>query len=326
MKITSVEVQAYRVPIPFSALHVRSLLVAIEELRELLIGEDPRQPERVHRKLMPGGAGYGGTDNIAVAALDVAVWDLAAKSAGLPLYRALGGYRNRIPVYASLRLGRDLSLAALTETAAALVAQGFTAMKMNLGGDAGIAADVARVQAVRETIGPDVRLLADVNFRWTSAQAIRAARELEQFDLYWLEDPVPTHNLEGLAEVRRGSGIPLAAGEALFGLAALRSLFEARAVDFPMPDLLRVGGVTPFLKAAHLAEAFGLPLASHLSPEIAAQVVAAVPNGHIVEYNGWAWELFQGCPTLENGELVMSERPGHGLSLDADVARQRAVE
>jgi L-alanine-DL-glutamate epimerase-like enolase superfamily enzyme len=353
MKITAVEVQAYRIPIawradpvvaavarvrtdegleglgpaiPFSALHVRSLGVAIEELGALLLGEDPRQPERVHRKLMPGGEGYGGIDNISAAALDVAVWDLAAKRAGLPLYRALGGYRDRVPVYASLRLGRDLSPAALAETAAGLVAQGFTAVKMNLGGDAGIAADVARVRAVRETIGPTVRLLADVNFRWTPAQAIRAARELEQFNLYWLEDPVPTHNLEGLAEVRRGIGIPIAAGEALFGLAALRALFEARAVDFPMPDLLRIGGVTPFLKAAHLVEAFGLPLACHLSPEISAQVVAAVPNGHIVEYNGWAWELFEGCPTLENGELVMSERPGHGLTVDPDVARERAVE
>jgi L-talarate/galactarate dehydratase len=352
MKITSIEVQAYRIPIawrpepvvaavarvrtdegleglgpaiPFSALHVRSLAVAIEELGDLLVGEDPRQPERLHRKLMPGGAGYGGTDNVAVAALDIAVWDLAAQSAGLPLYRALGGYRNRIPVYASLRLGRDLSLAVLTETAGALVAQGFKAVKMNVGGDAGIEADVARVRAVRETIGDGVRLLADVNFRWTPAQAIRAGRALEEFDLYWLEDPVPTHNLEGLAEVRGALDVPIAAGEALFGLAALRPLFEERAVDFPMPDLLRVGGITPFLKAAHLAEAFGLPLASHLSPEISAQVLAAVPNGHIVEYNGWAWELFAGCPALEDGELVMSETPGHGLTLDADVARARAV-
>jgi L-alanine-DL-glutamate epimerase-like enolase superfamily enzyme len=311
--------------IPFSALHARSLEVAIRELGDLLAGEDPRQPERVHRKLMPGGAGYGGTDNIAVAALDIAIWDLAAQSAGLPLYRALGGYRNRIPVYASLRLGRDLSLAALTETAATLVGQGFQAVKMNIGGDAGLEADLARVRAVRETIGGDVKLLADVNFRWTPAQAIRAGRALAEHGLYWLEDPVPTHNLDGLAEVRGALDVPIAAGEALFGLAALRALFEARAVDFPMPDLLRVGGITPFLKAAHLAEAFGLPLASHLSPEISAQVVAAVPNGHIVEYNGWAWELFEGCPTLEHGELVLSETPGHGLKLDPDAAKQHAV-
>jgi L-alanine-DL-glutamate epimerase-like enolase superfamily enzyme len=182
------------------------------------------------------------------------------------------------------------------------------------------------VRAVRETIGDAISLLVDVNFRWTPSYAIRAGRALEEFNLFWLEDPVPTHNLEGLAEVRRALDIPIAAGEALFGLTTLRPLFEARAVDYPMPDLLRLGGITPFLKAAHLAEAFGLPLASHLSPEISAQVVAAVPNGRIVEYNGWAWELFQGCPTLDHGDLVMSERPGHGLTLDPDVARRLALE
>ncbi|HEY7060321.1 MAG TPA: mandelate racemase/muconate lactonizing enzyme family protein [Chloroflexota bacterium] len=353
MKVTSVQVRAYRIPIewradpvvaavarvqtdegleglgpaiPFNAQHIRSLVVAIEELGALLVGEDPRQPERVHRALMPGGTGYGGIDNIAVAALDSAVWDLASKAAGLPLYRLLGGYRNRIPAYASLRLHRELSLGALTETAAALAARGFTAIKMNLGGEATIVADVARVRAVRETIGDAISLLVDVNFRWTPSYAIRAGRALEEFNLFWLEDPVPTHNLEGLAEVRRALDIPIAAGEALFGLTTLRPLFEARAVDYPMPDLLRLGGITPFLKAAHLAEAFGLPLASHLSPEISAQVVAAVPNGRIVEYNGWAWELFQGCPTLDHGDLVMSERPGHGLTLDPDVARRLALE
>jgi L-alanine-DL-glutamate epimerase-like enolase superfamily enzyme len=352
MKIQSVQVQAYRIPIawraepvvaavvwlrtdegleglgqaiPFNAQHIRSLVVAIEELGALLVGEDPRQPERVHRKLMPGGSGYGGIDNVAVAALDIGVWDLAARSAGLPLYRALGGYRDRIPVYASLRLSRELSLGALRETAAGLVARGFRAVKMNLGGEATLAGELARVRAVREAIGPAVRLLADVNFRWTPSHAIRAGRALEEFDLYWLEDPVPTHNLEGLAEVRRALNIPIAAGEALFGLTALRPLFEARAVDFPMPDLLRVGGITPFLKAAHLAEAFGLPLASHLSPEVSAQVVAAVPNGHIVEYNGWAWELFEGCPALENGELVLSDRPGHGMTLHPDRAKEHAL-
>src|SRR4051812_3506077 len=316
--------------IPFTDLHVRSLGVAMEELGALLIGEDPRQPERLHRKLMPGGTGFGGIDNMATAELDVGVCDLAAKSAGVPLYRALGGYRNRVPAYVSLRLPRTLTIAALRETAAALAARGFRAMKMNLGGQPpgvppSIEAEVERVQAVRETIGPDVHLLADVNSRWTAADAIRVGRALEQFGLYWLEDPVPIHDLEGLAEVRRALDTPLATGESLFALTAFRPLFAARAVDIPMPDLVRVGGITPFLKIAHLAEAFDLPVACHLLPEISAQVVAAVPNGQIVEYIPWAWGLFQGGPTLADGELVMSEQPGHGLTLDADFLKQHAV-
>jgi L-alanine-DL-glutamate epimerase-like enolase superfamily enzyme len=309
--------------ITLSDRNFRSLAVLTEELGELLIGEDPTQPERIHRKIVPDNA--GGLGNVAAAALDIAVWDLAAKFAGLPLYRLLGGYRNRIPVYASLRLGRAVETPDLPEIASSLIEQGFTAMKTNLGGQPTVTDEVARIRAIRQAIGPDVRLLADINFRWTPPFAIRVGRLLEELGLFWLEDPVPTQNLEGLAEVRRGTGAQIAAGEALYGLAAFRNLFEARAVDVPMPDLLRVGGITPFRKIASLAEAFGLPLANHLLPEISAQVVASVPNGLIVEYVPWAWRLFQGCPTLEGGELVMSERPGHGLELDVDFVKHHRV-
>jgi L-alanine-DL-glutamate epimerase-like enolase superfamily enzyme len=305
--------------------HFRSLAVAVEELAELLIGEDPRQPERIHRAMLPDGGSTGGIANAAAAALDVGVWDLAGKAAGLPLYRMLGGYRNRIPAYASLRLGRALPTGKLAEIASALVQQGFKAMKMNLGGQATIDAELERVQTVRDAIGPDVRLLADVNFRWTPSHAIRVGNLLDEFRLFWLEDPVPTHNLEGLAEVRGALGTPIAAGEALYGLASFRPFFEARAVDMPMPDLVRVGGITPYLKVAHLAEAFDLPLACHLLPEISAQAVAAVPNGLIVEYVPWAWRLFHGCPQLEDGDLVMSERPGTGLALDTEFIAQHRV-
>ena len=352
MKITSVEVLPVQIPIeghvaavsaavvrlrtddgaeglghaiPFSPQQFRSMMVAVEALGELLVGQDPTRPERVHRMLLPSGWGLGGVGNVATAALDVAVWDLAAKRAGLPLYRLLGGYRSRVPAYASLRLRLTLAIAELQQVAAPLVAQGFRAVKMNVGGQATVAAEVARVRAVREAIGPDVSLLVDANSRWTPSQAIRVGRELAQFDLFWLEDPVPAHNVEGHAEVRRALDVPIATGEALFSLPAFRPLFEARGVDVPMPDLLRVGGITPFVKLAHLAEAYSLPFANHLSPEISAQVVAAVPNGHIVEYIPWAWQLFQGCPTLDHGELVMSEEPGHGLTLDPDFAARHTL-
>jgi len=209
--------------------------------------------------------------------------------------------------------------------AASLVEQGFRAMKMNLAGQTSIETELARVRAVRAAIGSDIDLLADVNSRWTPAQAIRIGQLIDEFRLFWLEDPVPIHDLSGLAEVRRALTTPIATGETLFSLAAFRSLFEARAVDIPMPDLPRVGGITPYLKIAHLAEAFGLPVACHLMPEISAQVVAAVPNGLIVEYVPWARRLFDGCPEVENGELVLSDRPGHGLELNADALAQYRV-
>jgi L-alanine-DL-glutamate epimerase-like enolase superfamily enzyme len=272
--------------------------------------------------MLPDGLGFGGVGNMAAAILDIAVWDLAGKAAGLPLYRLLGGYRNRVPAYASLRLSRAIPTAELPEIAGLLVEQGFRAMKMNLGGQPSIDGEIARVRAVREAIGPEISLLADVNSRWTPSEAVRMGRLIDDFRLFWLEDPVPIQNLEGLAEVRRATHTPIATGETLFSLASFRSLFEARAVDVPMPDLVRVGGITPYLKIAHLAEAFGLPLACHLLPEISAQVVAAVPNGLIVEYVPWAWQLFRNCPQLDHGNLVLSERPGHGLELDADFVEQ----
>jgi len=304
----------------------KSLVAATRELAEIIVGEDPRRTERVHRRLLPDGQGFGGVGNVAAAVLDIGVWDLAAKAAGLPLYGLLGGHRDRIPAYASLRLGRNLPIGELQEVAAGLVAQGFTAMKMNLGAESSPAGEVARVRAVREAIGTDVRLLADVNLRWTPAQAVRIGHLIDEFGLFWLEDPVPTQNLAGLAEVRRAIDTPIANGETLFSAGAFRALFEARAVDIPMPDLPRVGGITPFMKIAHMAEAFGLPLACHLLPEISAHAVAAVPNGLIVEYVPWGWQLFRNGPELQDGELVLGDRPGHGLELDGDFVKHHRLD
>ena len=312
--------------LPFSAARqFRTLVAAIEEMSELLIGEDPTRPERIHRKLMPGPIHLGGVGHIAASALDIAVWDLAGKIADLPLYRLLGGHRDRVPAYASLRLRREYPLADLPGIASALVEEGHRAIKMNLGGESDVRAEVERVKAVRQAIGPDVRLLADANFRWVPSHAIRVGRAVEEFGLQWLEDPVPTHDVAGLVEVRRALNVPIANGEALTTLVSFRPLFEAGAVDYPMPDLARVGGITPFLKIAHLAEAFSLPIACHLLPEISAQVLAAVPNGFIAEHVPWAWRIFQGCPDLVDGELVMSDRPGHGLALDEAALKQYAV-
>lgn len=299
---------------PLYPRHFRSLVVAMEEVAEMLVGEDPRQPEQLQRKMSPGV--MAGILNMAMSGLDVAIWDLMAKAANLPLYRMLGGFRNRVPVYASLRLGRDHKPDKLQETAAGLAREGFRAMKMNLGAEPSVEAEVARVRAVREVIGNDLDLLVDVNSLWTPARAIRVGHAIEEFRLLWLEDPVALTNLPGLAEVRRELETPIATGETLFGHPAFEPLFESRAVDFPMPDLMRVGGITPFMKIAHMAEGFGLPICNHLMPEISSQLVAAVPNGRIVEFVPFAWKLFRGCPELEKGELIMSERPGHGMELD----------
>ncbi len=301
-----------------SARHFGSLVLAIEELSELVIGEDATQPERIYRKLSPNGSwsGSGGIPTQATAALDVAVWDLAGKAAGLPLHRLLGGYRDRVPAYATTRLPRDLPLDALARTAAELAAEGFHTVKMNLGGQGLPSAEAERARTVREAVGPNVGIMADVNSMWTAAHAVRVGHALEEYQLTWLEDPVPIHDVAGLVEICRALDTPIATGETVYGFNNFRPLFEARALDVPMPDLMRVGGITPFRKAAHMAEAFGLPVANHLLWEVSAHVIAAVPNGLIVEYNDWSSKVFNGCPELDRGDLVLSGRPGHGLELD----------
>jgi L-alanine-DL-glutamate epimerase-like enolase superfamily enzyme len=297
----------------------KSLVAAMEDQAELLVGEDPRQPEALHAKFAPNPPGGAGT--MAAAALDVAVWDLTAKAAGLPLWRVLGGFRGRVPCYASLRMGRDKTAAQAADVARSLKAEGFTAMKTNLGPDTSVAVAVERILGIREVVGPDVKLMVDVNSLWTPSVAIRVGHALEEFQLFWIEDPCPTHNLEGLAEIKTTLRTPVMAGETLFGLMPFRPLFETRAVDLVMPDIMRVGGFTPYLKIAHMAEAFAIPTASHLMPEISAQVVAAVPNGIIVEYVAFAEKLFRNCPRVDKGDLVLSEQPGHGLELDEEFAK-----
>jgi L-alanine-DL-glutamate epimerase-like enolase superfamily enzyme len=308
--------------------HFRSMMVALEELSELVIGQDPSEPERIYSKLSPGGSwsGSGGIPTQATAALDIAVWDLAGKAAGLPLWRLLGGFRNRVPAYATTRLPRNLPLDTLARTAAELVEEGFHTIKMNLGGQGLPAAEAERARTVREAVGPNIGIMADVNSMWTPAHAIRVGHAIEEYQLFWLEDPVPIHDVPGLAEICRALDTPIATGETVYGFPNFRPLFEARALDIPMPDLMRVGGVTPFRKAAHMAEAFGLPVANHLLWEVSTHLIAAVPNGLIVEHNDWSSKVFSGCPVLDKGDLVLSDRPGTGLEIDQSFVDKHRID
>jgi L-alanine-DL-glutamate epimerase-like enolase superfamily enzyme len=296
----------------------KTLATAVREIGDMLIGEDPTRPEQVMRKIMypANWIGPGGVLNIAASAFDVALWDIMGKVAGLPLWRLLGGTTNRPAAYDSGTLLSNVD--ALQAAAAMAVAKGHRALKMRPGptmhGD--MAAIVRRVRSVREAIGPDVALMLDVNQSWTPARAIQVGRRLEECELAWIEDPVPMQDIRGQADVARSLDVPICAGEYHYGLAPLLALLQERAADVLMIDLMRVGGITQFRKAAGLAEAFGVPVASHLLPEVFAHLIAAVPNGYIVEYMPWTEPIFTGLPELKDGRLVLSERPGHGLSLD----------
>ena len=298
----------------FGAKRAVALAALVEDLAVFYEGKDPAAVvahfEAAWRSI--NFIGHSGLAMIALSALDTACWDLAARAANQPLFRYLGGARTRVPTYASSGLWIDYSVGQLLAEAEKFQAQGHRAMKMRVGGpDPRV--DVERARLLREAIGPDVKLLADVNQGWDEPTAIRWGRELEAAaDLYWLEEPLPYEDLEGCARISAALTMRIATGETDYGSAGMKRHLEARAADVLMPDLQRMGGPTEFLRAAALCQAWQQPVSSHLFTETSAHLLAATPNALILEHMAWWEPLFSEPPRIEGGCLVLSDKPGIG--------------
>src|SRR5262245_48953384 len=291
---------------------------AARELGEHLIGMSVLEPEAAWERLARRGdwVGPGGLLHCALAPLDIAVWDAAGKILGQPLHRLLGGYRDRLPVYASDGLWVSLSPDELAASARRHVEAGFRAVKLRIGKEATPEAEVARVRAVREAVGPDVRIMVDATESWSFTRARQTGRALQEAGIAWLEDPVHHLDVAGLADLRGQLDVPIAAGEHLYHLDAFRGLLAARAVDMVILDLARVGGVTPWRRIAALAHAHRIPVCGHVVPEIQVHLLAAIPNGHMVEYVPRSAGLLASMPVPEHGQLIAPAAPGLGLRLD----------
>jgi L-alanine-DL-glutamate epimerase-like enolase superfamily enzyme len=300
----------------FGPRRARSLFALVEDLAPLYEGQDPAAAPALFQKAWSSlnFIGHAGVAVMALSALDTACWDLAAQRANLPLFRYLGGTRDRVPTYASSGLWLDYSIDELLREAEKFLQEGHRAMKMRLGRP--LREDVERARRLREAIGPDVKLLADANQGWDEATAIRAGRALEPFDLYWLEEPLPYEDVEGHARVAAALVTPLASGETEYGPLGMKRYLEHRAADILMPDLQRMGGVTGFMKAAALCEAFHTPVSTHLFVEASVHALAAAPNGLILEHMDWWQELFAEPLRVVAGDVVLPQRPGIGLRLD----------
>jgi L-alanine-DL-glutamate epimerase-like enolase superfamily enzyme len=179
---------------------------------------------------------------------------------------------------------------------------------------------------MRESIGPDVDLMCDINQLWSVHHAIEVGRRIEPYHLYWLEDPTAHDDYAGLARIADALPTPIAAGEYHYGIVPFRHLLEARSVDIAMIDLLRVGGITQWMKVAGMAEAFNLPVVSHLIPEIHVHLIAAAPNGLTVEYMPWTLRLYEETPAIEGGQLVVPTKPGLGLAFDQAAIKRFQVD
>ena len=300
---------------------------AARELGEQLLGMSVLEPEAAWETLARRGdwVGPGGLLHVALAPLDIAVWDAHGKTLGQPLHRLLGGYRDRVPTYASDGLWVSLSPDELAASAKQHVANGFGAVKLRIGKEPTAEMEARRVSAVREAVGPQVKIMVDAVESWSLAYARRAGRVLQEAGVAWLEDPVHHHDVAGLAELRRTLEIPVTAGEHLYHLDAFRTLLEARAVDVVILDLARVGGITPWRRIAALAHAHHIPVCGHVVPEIQVHLLAAVANGYMVEYVPRSAGILQAMPRCERGELVASPAPGLGLALDEAAVRRHTV-
>ena len=305
-----------------------ALKAALDALAALTVGEDPRSLEAIASKLR-GATGRTSANgsaifNMAFAAIDMACWDIKARLANQSLCAYLGGARDRVPAYASGALLRGFALDDMQRTACRLVDMGFRQLKLQCGAEPA-SESIERVRALRETVGASIELMCDVNQLWSVHHAIDVGRQLEPYRLSWIEDPTVPEDYPGLARIAAALDTPVTAGEYCVGMWPFRHLLEARAMDILMIDLMRVGGISAWLKVAALAQAFNVPVVSHLLPEIHVQLVAAVPNGLTVEYRPLTHGIFEQTPLLENGALLVPDRPGLGLTLSKEAIARYQV-
>jgi len=302
----------------FGGAMTKALRQAVDDLGERIVGDDPAQVERITAKLrlVAGMSGLGGVFTLAISAIDMALWDIRAKALGVSVSRLLGGHRDAVPAYASGALMRHLTLEQVEASARRRVERGWTAMKTQLAlpGHTTPEIEVNRIRTIREAIGADIQLMCDINQGWDTYAAIDIGSRVEPYHLHWLEDVTKAEDFQGLARVTAALKTPIAGGEYVWGIEPFRQMLEARSVDIAMIDLVRVGGITQWMKVAGMAEAFNVPVVSHLIPEVHIHLIAAIPNGEIVEYMPWVRGLFDDPPMPVNGMMEVPQGAGLGLT------------
>ncbi|HEV8339387.1 MAG TPA: mandelate racemase/muconate lactonizing enzyme family protein [bacterium] len=317
-------------------------------LAPLVIGRDPRDIAGLWEQMFAQLRRWGHSRGFvleAISGIDAALWDLLARVAGEPLYRALRGMgRDRVACYASKVYLTDVDR--MAAEAGGMRERGFRAIKVQIGrreDQGGLHADVASVAAIREAVGPEVAIMLDANGAYDAATAIRLGRQLEPYDISWLEEPVPPDDLSGYEMIRRGQAVPLAAGESEFGIFGFRDLIERRAVDVLQPEIARIGGFTAALQLGALAYAYNLRIAPHtgFSTSVAhlasLHLAAAIPNFMTYEYmlpellsaDGYTEnplrDIFT-APFPEPREGMIDLPQGPGLGLEVDWKRVKAFE
>jgi L-talarate/galactarate dehydratase len=287
-----------------------------KEVADNLIGEDPNDIGKIYSKLLWAGASVGrsGVATQAIAAIDIALYDLKAKRAGLPLAKLLGAYRDSVQTYNTSGGFLHAPIEEVKERATQSLAEGIGGIKIKVGHpDSSV--DLSRVTAVREHLGDSVPLMVDANQQWDRMTALRFGRTLEQFGLVWIEEPLDAYDAEGHAQLASALDTPIATGEMLSSVAEHIALIENRSVDIIQPDAPRIGGITPFLRLAALADQASLQLAPHFAMEIHLHLAATYPREPWVEHFEWLNPLFNERLEIRDGRMWLPNRPGLGFTL-----------
>ena len=285
-----------------------------DHLGAQLLGRDPAMVEQIWKDLFfhTHATAVGAITSLALCAIDSALWDMRCRKAGLPLHVMAGGAQQKVPIYDTEGGWLHFPVSEVVDNALANKARGFRGVKVKVG-KPHVSEDVKRLAAVRKAIGDEMELMVDANQGFTIAEAIRRARHYEEFDLAWFEEPLPAEDLNGHVLLRQSTSLPIAVGESIYSISHLREYMQRGACSIVQTDVARIGGITPWLKSAHSAESFNMPICPHYLMELHIGLCAAVPNCTWIENIPQLGVIMINEMKIEKGYAYPYDTPGLGI-------------
>lgn len=294
-----------------------------DHLLPQLIGKDPDCIEEIWRSLYfhSHATSVGAITSLALAAIDTALWDRKSIKAQLPLWKMAGGAKNEIPLYTTEGGWLHLTAEQLAADAIAVKQQGFGGSKVKVGSPS-LAEDIRRLEYVREQVGDDYHIMVDANQSFSRDEAIKRGRAFAELGISWLEEPMPAEDISGHQQLCATAGLPIAVGESMYGTRGFREYLERGACHIVQVDVARIGGITPWLKVAHLAETYNVSVCPHFLMELHVSLCCAVPNSRWLEYIPQLGSVTSNTLSINNGKAIAPSESGLGINWDWDKIRQ----
>lgn len=296
----------------------RSIIALLENtLAPMLIDRDPDHIQALWSEMLfrTHATSVGAITSLSLAAIDTALWDLRCRKAGLPLWQMAGGAKSQVPLYTTEGGWLHIEMQTLVDDALAAQARGFAGSKIKIGRPH-LSEDRARLAAVRDAVGPAYEIMTDANQAFSLPEAMRRAVVLEEYGIAWFEEPMPADDVGAHTSLAASTRVPVAVGESMYSLSQFKDYLSQGACSIVQVDVARIGGITPWLKVAHLAEAYNVPICPHFLMELHLGLVCAVQNAHWLEYIPQLDLITQQSIQIENGQALASDTPGLGIDWD----------